>query len=86
MPTTTIHVSDVLLSAIDKAAKENQRSRNRFIVEACEKALTARRGDWPKRLFDPGYKKGDLELLREGVSEMEGAILTLRKNRKRLMS
>ena len=81
MPSTTIHIPDQLLSKIDQRVKEQGISRNRFIIQACEQALKSIAGQWPEDFFEPDLSVEDLELLREGVLEMEKAIVKMRKNR-----
>ena len=81
MPSTTVHIPDRLLSKIDQRVKENNISRNRFIIQACEQALNISAGQWPEGFFDAEYSEDDLELLKEGVQEMEDAIISMRKNR-----
>lgn len=81
MPSTTIHINDELLLKIDKIAKDKGISRNRFILKACQMALDNNAGRWPQKFFKTGLKENDLKLLREGVSEMEKAIISMRRNR-----
>jgi len=81
MPSTTVHLPDQLLSEIDRIVKEESISRNRFIIKACEKALKNSAGKWPDDFFKSELNKEDLQLLREGVTEMETAIIKSRKNR-----
>ena len=81
MPSTTVHVPDKLLSKMDQIVKKKGVSRNRFIVQACEQALDNDAGQWPEDFFEPGLSKEQLELLREGVAEMEEAIINMRRNR-----
>jgi predicted transcriptional regulator len=81
MPYTTVHIPDKLLSKMDQIVKKKGISRNRFIVQACEQALNNDAGQWPKDFFDPGLSGEQLELLREGVAEMEEAIINMRRNR-----
>lgn len=81
MPSTTVHIPDRLLSKIDQIVKEKGISRNRFIVQACEQALNSNAGQWPEGFFEPKLDEEDLRLLREGVLEMEEAIISMRKNR-----
>ena len=83
MPSTTVHIPDQLLSKIDQIVKEKSISRNRFIVEACEQALNNSIGQWPEGFFESELNGDNLNLilLREGVSEMEEAIISMRKNR-----
>ena len=81
MPSTTVHLPDVLLSKIDKIVKEIGISRNRFIIKACEEALKENAGRWPEGFFEPDLSAANLKLLREGVAEMEDAIMQMRRNR-----
>ena len=82
MPSTTVHIPDQLLSKIDRIVKEKSISRNRFIVEACQQALNNSVGQWPEGFFESEFNGDNLILLREGVSEMEEAIISMRKNRR----
>lgn len=81
MPSTTVHIPDKLLSKIDQIVKEKGISRNRYIVEACELALINSAGQWPDGFFETELNKKDLQLLKQGVMEMEEAILVSRKSR-----
>jgi Arc/MetJ-type ribon-helix-helix transcriptional regulator len=81
MPSTTVHIPDPLLSKIDQLVKEKGISRNRFIVQACEEALNNSAGRWPEDFFELDLSNENLSLLREGVAEMEEAIISMRKNR-----
>ncbi|MBN2122998.1 MAG: ribbon-helix-helix protein, CopG family [Deltaproteobacteria bacterium] len=83
MPSTTVHIPDRLLSRIDQAVKEQNISRNRFILQACEDALTNMGGRWPNGFFDVLEDEGDVMLLREALSDMERIIFDKRKSRKR---
>ena len=81
MPSTTVHIPESLLSQIDQMVKEKKISRNRFIIQACEQALKSSAGEWPEGFFEPDLNEKDLSLLREGVLEMETAIMKMRRNR-----
>ena len=81
MPSTTIHINDELLLRLDQVAKEKGISRNRFIIQACQRALDNNAGKWPENFFKTELNENDLKLLREGISEMEKAIIGMRKNR-----
>ena len=81
MSSTTVHIPDKLLSRIDQVVKEKEISRNRFIIQACEQALNNSAGQWPEGFFENELNGGDLRLLKEGVQEMEKAIMSMRKNR-----
>ena len=81
MPSTTVHIPDPLLSKMDQIVREKGISRNRFIVQACEKAVVNDAGEWPEDFFESDLSGGDLRLLREGVAEMEETIIRMRKSR-----
>jgi metal-responsive CopG/Arc/MetJ family transcriptional regulator len=81
MPSTTVHIPDSLLAKIDKIVKEQSISRNRFIINACEEALKNSAGQWPQDFFGSDLSATNLRLLKEGVAEMEDAIMKMRKNR-----
>ncbi len=82
MPSTTVHIPDPLLSQMNRIVKEKGISRNRFIIQACEQAVINNAGEWPEDFFEPDISGKDLRLLREGVAELEEAIISMRKNRK----
>ena len=82
MPSTTVPIPNRLLSRIDEIVKEKGISRNRFVIEACEQAFDNDAGQWPEGFFEDEPSKKDLKLLKEGVKEMEKAILRMRRNRK----
>lgn len=84
MPSTTVHLPDSLLARIDEVVKERGISRNRFIVEACQDALENADGQWPEGFFEADMSQEDLEILRKSVLEMEEAIISMRRNRKRV--
>ncbi len=48
---TSVHIPPPLLAAIDRRAKRLRVSRNRLIVRALERELTAG-ADWPPGFFD----------------------------------
>ena len=83
MPTTTIHISDDLLARIDEIVKKKGISRNRYIVQACEKSLKEDGRDWPKDFFDSPLNDQDLQLLRQDAAEMEKELLLHRRTRRR---
>jgi predicted transcriptional regulator len=80
MATTSIHVSEQLLAALDAAARARGISRNRLIVEACEREVGGRR-EWPADFFDDGrLTSEDLDELRR-ASDFTASILEARRNR-----
>jgi len=50
VPTTTVHLPPKLLRALDALAARTKASRNRLVVEACERLVRSNRGEWP-----PGF-------------------------------
>ena len=81
MPSTTVHIPDEILSKIDRVVSEKKISRNRFIIDACQKALENNAEEWPKGFFDHKLGDEELRLLNEAGLEMESAIIRSRKNR-----
>ena len=81
MPSTTVHLPDELLARINQKIIEIGTSRNRFIIKACEEALKKSAGRWPEDFFEPDISSANLRMLKEGVTEMEDAIMRMRKNR-----
>jgi metal-responsive CopG/Arc/MetJ family transcriptional regulator len=81
MPSTTVHIPDKLLSKIDQIVKEKGISRNRFITQACEEAVSNSSGQWPEDFFEMEHDEENMNLLREAGLEMEEAIISARKNR-----
>ena len=81
MPSTTVHLPDKLLNKIDQIVNEIGISRNKFIIKACEDALQRSAGRWPPDFFEADLDASNLKLLKEGMSEMEAAIMRMRKNR-----
>ena len=82
MPNTSVHFPGSILEELDELAAESGLSRNRLIVDACQKTLERRR-DWPTGLFDPDrYSADDLEILRSGRAEFDEGIVSARRSRK----
>ena len=81
MPTTTVHLPDQLLQRIDAVSRRRGISRNRFVIKACEEALTSDAGQWPEDLFDPDLSAEERTLLEEASVELEQAVLGSRRNR-----
>ena len=81
MSLLTIHINKKLLLKIDQVGKEKGISQNRFIIQACERALNDHTSKWPDNFFKTELNKNDLKLLRKTVLEMEQSIIGLRRNR-----
>ena len=55
MPTTTVHLPPKLLRALDHLAARTNASRNRLVVEACERLVHANRGMWPPGFLEAAH-------------------------------
>jgi metal-responsive CopG/Arc/MetJ family transcriptional regulator len=75
---TSVHIPKPLLQAVDRRARALKMSRNRLIIQALERELTAG-VDWPVGFFE---KLGvpDAELA-EAVDEMTEAIQANRRSK-----
>lgn len=88
MAQLAIYIDDQLAERLDKAVKATGKSKSKWVAEAIKHSL---QDQWPDGFFDyaayrigeAGFEYGekDLQLLKEGVVEMEAAILKSRKNR-----
>ncbi|MGH7388749.1 MAG: ribbon-helix-helix protein, CopG family [Candidatus Rokuibacteriota bacterium] len=84
MPTTTVHLPPKLLRALDALAARTSASRNRLVIEACERLLHSNRGAWP-----PGFLEGahlstkDRKDLVAGGKALERSIRRARRSRRR---
>jgi len=81
VPSTTFHFPVETLRQIDAAAARHGVSRNRFVMLACERALSADDGAWPDGFFDPGFGSEERALLDEGTRELEQVVTSNRHNR-----
>jgi predicted transcriptional regulator len=68
---TSVHIPKPLLEAVDRRARAMNVSRNKLIVQALERELTAG-ADWPPGFFEV-LAKADAELV-GAVDEMSKAI------------
>ena len=88
MAQLAIYIDDQLAERLDKAATASGKSKSKWVAEAIKHSL---QDQWPEGFFDYAanrigeagfeYGKKDLQLLKEGVVEMEAAILKSRQNR-----
>ena len=88
MAQLAIYIDDQLAERLDKAVIESGKSKSKWVAEAIKHSL---QDQWPDGFFensgnrvgemDTDYGEENLKLLKEGVAEMEEAILKLRKNR-----
>lgn len=84
MPTTTIHLPAELLRALDAVARRRKASRNRLVVEACQRLVAEDLGEWPAAFFDMTHLSArDRKELQAAGSEMEEAILKARRSRRK---
>jgi hypothetical protein len=81
MPSTTVHFPPDTLKQIDAVARRRGVSRNRFVIEACDRAVAEDAGEWPRRFFEPGLTEEELRILREAGTELEQQVLSARRNR-----
>ena len=81
MPSTTVHFPPPLLDRIDAIARRRGVSRNKFVIGACQEAITKDAGAWPESFFDPALTADEVALLRAAGTDMEQSILSARRNR-----
>lgn len=81
MPSTTIHFPPEILKNIDAVAGRRGISRNRFVIQACERAVSEDAGEWPEGFFSLELGSADAALLGEAADEMEQAVLANRRSR-----
>ncbi len=74
MPTTTVHLPPKLLRALDALAARSNASRNRLVIEACERLVRSNRGVWP-----PGFLEG-AHLSTENRKDLAAAGKTLERS------
>lgn len=75
---TSVHIPKDLLEAVDRRARALKISRNKVIVRALERELTAG-ADWPAGFFD-ALDESDPELA-DAVDEMLDAIKANRRSK-----
>jgi hypothetical protein len=76
---TSVHIPRALLRAVDERARSLKVSRNRLIVQALEREVTAG-ADWPPGFFEKLGKPDEPELL-AAVEEMSLAIRSGRRSK-----
>ena len=81
MATTSVHLPPDVVEQLDRLANRRGTSRNRIIVEACQRLLDAQRGEWPQGFFESELTEEDEALLRDAGLEMEQAVYHARRNR-----
>ena len=75
---TSVHIPKALLEAVDRRARALKLSRNKLIVQALEREVTAG-ADWPADFFEK-LARADAELV-AAVSEMSEAITAGRRSK-----
>ena len=84
MPTTTIHLPSHLLRALDAVAARRKASRNRLVVEACQRLVQEDLGELPPGFFEMSHLSArDRRELEAAGREMERAIKAGRRTRRR---
>lgn len=81
MASTSVHLPAAIVEQLDRIAVERGTSRNRVILQACEDLVAEHRGDWPTGFFESSLRPEELDELRSGGQEMEGAIFAGRRDR-----
>jgi hypothetical protein len=75
---TSVHIPKALLRAVDQRARALKISRNKLIVQALEREVTAG-ADWPPDFFEK-LARSDPELV-DAVEEMSRAIHAGRRSK-----
>ena len=83
MPNTSVHLPQALLTSLHRIAVERGTSRNRLIVESCQR-LVEERSCWPPELLSNDHLS-DAELLelQQGGDDFLEAIENARRSRTR---
>ena len=82
MGNTSVHFPEGLLEELDRLAAELSISRNRLIVETCQKAIRSRT-EWPDGFFlNDHLSAEELEELNEGAEDFSHSIEIARKSRR----
>jgi Ribbon-helix-helix protein, copG family len=83
MPSTSVHLPGDLVASLDALAARRRVSRNRLILEACERLIQQDPGEWPRDFFrNDDLSPADLRELRMGGRAIEAATRRLRRNRR----
>ncbi|MBI4572013.1 MAG: CopG family transcriptional regulator [candidate division NC10 bacterium] len=84
MPSTSVHLPQDLVATLDALAARRRVSRNRLILEACERLVHQDAGEWPEGFFaNDDLPAADLRELRAAGRALEAAARRLRRNRRR---
>ena len=83
MPSTSVHLPHDLVVSLDALAARRSVSRNRMILEACERLVQQDVGEWPEGFFaKDDLSAADLRKLRAAGKALEAATRRLRRNRR----
>ena len=84
MPSTSVHLPRDLVTSLDALAARRRVSRNRLILEACERLLQEEAGEWPQGFFaNNDLSAADLRELRAAGKALEAATRRLRRHPRR---
>ena len=80
---TSVHLPQALLANLDRIAAERGTSRNRLIVESCQR-LVEERSCWPPELFSNDHlSDAELRELQQGEQDFWRAVENARQSRTR---
>ena len=83
MPNTSIHLPQSLLASLNRIAAERGVSRNRLIVESCQRVVEERTC-WPPGLFSNEHlSETELQSLRQSEQDFSAVVAGARKSRPR---
>ncbi len=84
MPSTSVHLPQDLVATLDALAARRRVSRNRLILEACERLVQQDAGEWPEGFFaNDDLSAADLRELRAAGRTLEAVARRMRRNRRR---
>ncbi|MBI2205241.1 MAG: hypothetical protein HYU41_15445 [Candidatus Rokubacteria bacterium] len=84
MPSTTVHLPSPLLRALDTLAARKKASRNRLVVEACERLVQENLGEWPAGFLEGAHLSAkERRELKAAGEALDRAIRRTRRNRRR---
>ena len=76
-----VHLPQALLASLDRIAAERGKSRNRLIVESCQRVVEER-SSWPPELFSNDHlSEAELQQLRQGEEDFLETIENARHSR-----
>lgn len=85
MPTTTVHLPAKLLRTLDTLAARKKASRNRLVVEACQRLVQDNLGEWPPGFLETAHlSPRDRKELETAGRMLERVIRGARRNRRKV--